>query len=127
VEGIEAMRALKLATLFTILMFIANCFVFNSIRIRGYGKTIELFHPAFGATDSLVLGLFVAASMVSIPLMGIIGIIGIASSKRLGRNALIMGILCCVLTIGSWEMWKKYGGMPAPGKEGPQPVYHQAQ
>ncbi len=120
------MRALKVATLFTVLMFIANCYVFNSIRVRGYGKTIELFHPAFGTADSLVLGLFVAASMVSIPLMGIIGVIAIASSKRLGRNALLMGILCCVLTAGSWELWKKYGGMPAPGKEGPQPVTQQA-
>lgn len=121
------MRALKVATLFTILMFIANCFVFNSIRIRGYGKTIELLHPTFGATDSLVLGLFAAASMVSIPLMGIIGVIAIASSRRLGRNAMIMGIVCCVLTIGSWEMWKKYGGMPAPGDSKPKPVLQQAQ
>lgn len=120
------MRALKVATLFTVLMFAANCYVFNSIRIRGYSKTIDLFHPTFGSADSLVLGLFSAASMVSIPLTGLVGVIGIASSKRLGRNALIMAILCCVLTIGSWEMWKKYGGMPAPGKEGPQPVTHQA-
>ncbi len=120
------MRALKVATLLTILMFMANCYVFNSIRIRGYGKTIELFHPAFGSADSLVLGLFAAASMVSIPLMGIIGVIGIASSKRLGRNALIMGIVCCILTVGSWEMWKKYGGMPKPGNEGPKPVTQQA-
>jgi hypothetical protein len=121
------MRALKAATLFTVLMFIANCYVFNSIRIRGYTKTIELLHPTFGSTDSLVLGLFSAASMVSLPLMGIIGIIGIASSKRFGRSALIMGIVCCVLTVGSWEMWKKYGGIPAPGKEGPKPVYQQTQ
>jgi hypothetical protein len=120
------MRALKMATLFTILMFIANCFVFNSIRIRGYGKTIELFHPTFGSADSLVLALFSAASMVSIPLMGITGLIGIASSKRLGRNALIMGILCSILTVGSWEMWKRYGGMPARGSDKAEPVTQQA-
>lgn len=119
------MRALQLATLFTILMFIANCYVFNSIRVRGYGKTIELFHPTLGAADSLVLGLFVAASMVSIPLMAIIGVIGIAASKRLGRNALMMGILCCVLTVGSWEMWKKYGGMPARSSDKAEPVTQQ--
>lgn len=117
------MRVLKVATLLTVLMFIANCYVFNSIRVRGYGKTIELFHPTFGAADSLVLGLFSAASMVSLPLMAIIGVIGIASSKRLGRSALMMGILCCVLTVGSWELWKTYGGMPKPGSEGPKPVY----
>jgi hypothetical protein len=120
------MRFIKLVTLFTLLMFAANCFVFNSIRTVGYGKTIDKLKPSFGSADSLVLGLFSAGSLVSIPVTGLVGVVAIASAKRLGRPAIILGILICVLTAGSYSLWKKYGGMPAPGKEGPQPVTRQA-
>ena len=120
------MRVIKVAAVFTLLMFIANCFVFNSIRTVGYGKTITALHPTFGSTDSLVLGLFSAASLVAIPLTAIVGLIAIASAKRLGRTAMILGVVICVLSAGSFLLWKMYGGIPKPGSDKSGPVMQKA-
>lgn len=121
------LRVIKALTSLAVLMFIGNAAVFYSIATRGYGHTIEALHPAFGSADSLVLALISVASLISIPAMALIGIIGIASSRRLGRPALMLGLVCCVLSVGTFVLWKKYGGVPGPAaSKGPTPVTRQA-
>jgi hypothetical protein len=65
--------------------------------------------------------------MVSIPITAMLGLVGMASSKRFGRSALGLGLLCCVLSAGSFVLWKKYGGVPAshPETTGSTPVTRQ--
>lgn len=122
------MRALKVLTVLSVLMFLANAAVFYMIATKGYGQTISALNPTFGSADSLVLALFSVFSLVSIPATALFGIIGIASSKRLGRPAMVLGLLCCVLSTGSFVLWKKYAGVPEnrPDTNGPSPVTQRA-
>lgn len=121
------MRAIKLITALTVLLFIGNAVLFYSIATRGYGHTIDALKPAFGSADSLVLALISVISLVSIPVTALFGVIGIASAKRFGRCALVLGSLCCVLSAGSFVLWQKYGGIPGPNApNGPTPVTRQA-
>jgi hypothetical protein len=122
------MRAIKLITVLTVLLFIGNAVFFYSIATRGYGRTIVAMRPTFGGADSLVVALISVVSLVSIPAMALFGVIGIASSKRLGRLAMVLGTLCCVLSTASFVLWKKYGGVPEnhPAATVPAPVTQQA-
>jgi hypothetical protein len=121
------MRAIKLITALASLIFLGNAVLFYSIATRGYGHTIEALHPAFGSADSLVLALISVVSLVSIPVTALFGVIAIASARRFGRSALIFGLLCCVLSAGSFVLWKRYGGIPGPNApNGPTPVTRQA-
>lgn len=121
------MRAIKLITALAILLFIGNALLFYSIATRGYGHAIDALKPTFGSADSLVLALISVVSLVSIPVTALFGVIGIVSAKRLGRSALVLGSLCCVLSAGSFVLWKKYGGVPGPdAPNGPTPVTRQA-
>ena len=121
------MRAIKLLTALSVLMFIANAVVFYSIATRGYGNTISALHPTFGSADSLVLALFSVFSLMSMPAMALFGVIGILAAKKLGRPALVLGLLCWVLSISTFVLWEKYAGVPGPNAtNGPTPVTRQA-
>jgi len=124
----RAMRAVKVITVFAVLLFIGNVLLFHSVATRGYGHTIDALHPTFGSADSLVLALFSVVRLVSIPAMALFGVIGILAAKQFGRPALLLGFLCCVLSASSFVLWKKYGGMPGtrPGTNGPTPVTRRA-
>jgi hypothetical protein len=118
------MRAIRAVTVLAVLMFIGNALLFHSIASRGYGHTIEALKPAFGAADSLVLALLSVASLVSIPVTACVGVISLIAARRLGRPALLSGLLCCVLSAGSFLLWKKYGGVSEnhPATNGPTPA-----
>jgi hypothetical protein len=121
------MRVLKAATIFALLMFIANCVAFHAFHTKGYGKTVQDLSATFGSAASVWVGLFSAGSLVSVPITGILGLVGMASSKQFGRSALVLGTLCCVLSAANFVLWKKYGGFPEnhPGTTGPTPVSRQ--
>jgi uncharacterized membrane protein YwaF len=121
------MRVIKVLTILSVLMFIANAVMFYSIATRGYGQTIDAVRPTFGSADSLMLALLSVFSLVSIPAMALFGVIGIVSAKKVGRSALVLGLLCCVLSAASFVLWEKYAGVPGSNApNGPTPVTRQA-
>ncbi len=121
------MRAIKALTALAVLIFIGNAVLFYSVATRGYGRTIDALTPVFGSYDSLVLALIAVASLMSIPVTALFGIIGIVLAKRFGRSALALGLLCCVLSAGIFVLWKEYSGAPGPtAPSGPAPVTRQA-
>jgi hypothetical protein len=94
----------------------------------GYRQTLDSLQTSYGATACIFIAIFSVVSLISMPIFGIAGLVGMVLSRRLGRSALILGFLCCVLSFANLVLWKKYGGIPSHnGAEGVQQIYKTAE
>jgi hypothetical protein len=105
------LRVLKAVTAYAFLVLITTAWVYK-FNANGYRQTLDSLRASLGDVAYVFIAIFAVASLVSTPILGIAGIIGMAASKRLGRSALILGLLCCVLSFANLVLWTKYGGMP---------------
>ncbi len=120
------LRALKVVTLCALLVLVLTAWVYK-FNPNGYTQTLDSLRKSYGDGAYVFIAIFSVVSLVSMPIFGIAGIVGMALSRRLGRSALIMGLLCCVLSFANLMLWKKYGGIPSHDKpEGVQVIYKTA-
>lgn len=121
-----ALRALKAVTVCAFLVLVMTAWV-HRFNVDGYRQTLDSLEKSYGATAYLFIALFSVVSLISMPIFGVAGIIGMVLSKRLGRSALILGFLCCLLSYANFVLWQKYGGIPSHDKpEGVQKIYKTA-
>jgi len=106
-----ALRALKAVTVCAFLVLLATAWMFH-FDVHGYSQTLGSLRASFGDGAYIIIVILCVGSMVATPILGIAGIVGMASSRRLGRSGLIWGFLCLVLSSANFLLWKKYGGMP---------------
>jgi hypothetical protein len=116
------LRMLQAATVFAILIVLGTAWVFL-FSGSTYAETLTYFGRIFGSLAPLWVGLFGAVSMVSTPLIAIAGLVGMALSRRRGRSVFMLGLLCCVLAVANFVLWKKYSGMPPRDSQG-NPAVH---
>ena len=114
------LRVLMAVAVYGVLVLITTAWVYK-FDVNGYRETLAILLASFGDVAYLFIATFSVASLVSIPLVGIAGIVGMAASRRLGRPALILGFLCCALSFANLVLWKKYAGVPTHDS-GIQPV-----
>jgi hypothetical protein len=105
------LRMLQVATVYALLVLLVTAWV-DKFSPQGYQQTLGDLHRSIGANADIFIALFSVISLISMPFTGIAGIAGMIASRKLGRPALILGILCCVLTYANWLLWKNYGGVP---------------
>lgn len=107
------LRILKAATVYAFLVVIGTRVAFYFFNGKDFNKTL---HSQQSTWSLLLLFAFVAitglASLLSIPITGVAGIVGMAAAKRYGSSAFIMGVLCCLLSAANLLLWTKYGSMP---------------
>jgi|SRR5579862_3507290 len=108
------LRALKAATVCAFVVLITTAWVFR-FDPHGYNQTLSSLRASYGDGAYIFIGIFSVASLVCTPIFGLIGAIGMIGARRLGRSALVPGVLCVVLSAANFVLWKKYGGMPARG------------
>lgn len=121
--GLRVLKAVT-ACAFLILMTTGWVFKFNA---HGYNETLGSLRASFGDGAYIFIAIFSTASLVSMPILGMTGIVGMIASRQLGRSAFVLGFLCCALGATNLALWKKYGGMPAAGgRAGPTPVTPQS-
>lgn len=121
------LRVLKAVTVSAFLVLALTAWVYR-FSPGGYAQTLGSLQKSYGGNAYLFIALFSVVSLVSMPIFGVAGLIGIALSKRLGKSALILGFLCCVLSFANFVLWKEYGGIPShDAPEGIQPIYKTAQ
>jgi DMSO/TMAO reductase YedYZ heme-binding membrane subunit len=120
------LRVLKVITVCAFLVLVITAWVYQ-FDVNGYTRTLASLRKSYGDSAYLFIALFSVVSLVSMPIFGIAGLVGMISSRRLGRSALILGLLCCVLSFANLVLWKKYGGIPSHSKpEGVQQIYQTA-
>jgi hypothetical protein len=96
----------------------------HKFNADGYTQTLDSLQKSYGDAAYPFVALFSVVSMVSMPIFGTIaGIVGMALSGRLGRSALMLGFLCCVLCFANLVLSTKYGGVPSHKEEGVQIIY----
>ena len=105
------LRLLKASTVYAFLVLIATAWVYK-FNANGYTQTLASLRASFGDLAYVFIAIFSVVSFLSMPIVGIAGVVSMAASKRLGRLALILGFLCCVLSFANLVLWTKYGGMP---------------
>ena len=105
------LRVMKVLTLCALLVLMATAWVFR-FDAHGYNETLGSLRRSFGDGAYIFIAIFSAASLVSVPIFAIVGVIGVIVSRRLGRAALVWALLCCAFTAGNLMLWKKYGGVP---------------
>jgi len=117
------LRMLKLVTIGALLVLITTAWVCK-FDPHGYNRSLDSLLKSFGANAYIFIAVFCVASLVSIPIAGVVGLLGMIASRRLGRSAFVCGLLCCIFAAANFELWKKYGGMPTgdSGPTGPTPV-----
>ncbi len=121
------LRVLKAVTVCAFLVLLATAWVYK-FSASGYTQTLDSLHKSYGANAYIFIALFSVVSLVSMPILGFAGLAGMVLSKRLGRSALILGFLCCVLSFANFVLWKKYGGIPSHDRpEGVQQIYKTAE
>lgn len=121
------LRILKAVTVCAFLVLVITAWVYK-FDPSGYRQTLDSLQKSYGATAYIFIAIFSVVSLISMPIFGIAGVVGMVSSRRLGRSAMILGFLCCVLSLANLVLWKKYGGIPSHDRpEGVQPVYKTAQ
>ena len=105
------LRVLKAVTVcgFVVLLMMAWVFRFNT---NGYSQTLTSLHHSWGDGAYIFIAIFSVVSLISTPLIGIAGLVGLAASKKLGRDALVCGLFCCAICFAQLVLWKNYGGMP---------------
>jgi hypothetical protein len=123
-EIVTGLRALKAITVCAFLILITTAWVFR-FNIHGYNQTLDNLHAGFGDGAYIFIAIFSVASLVSMPILGVTGIIGMIASRRLGRSAFLFGFLCFALSAANLVRWKRYGGVPA-GNSGVSPVTQHA-
>jgi len=106
-----ALRALKAATVCAFLVLIITAWVFR-FSVSGYSQTFSSLRASWGGGAYIFVAIFSVTTLVATPSFGVAGIVGMAASRRLGREALLWGFLCCALSIANFVLLKKYGGMP---------------
>lgn len=117
---------LKGVTVCAFLILITTAWVFK-FDAHGYNQTLGSLHKSLGDGAYVFIAIFSVASLLSMPILAMTGIIGMIASRRIGRSALALGLLCCVMSVANFVLWKKYGGMPTGGNAtGPTPVTRQA-
>jgi hypothetical protein len=106
-----ALRVLKAVTVcaFAVLLLMAWVFRFNA---NGYSQTLTSLRASWGDGAYIFIAIFSVVSLISTPLIGIAGLVGLAASKKLGRDALLCGLVCCAICFAQLLLWKNYGGMP---------------
>jgi hypothetical protein len=124
-EGIvTGLRVLKAITVCAFLILITTAWVFK-FNVHGYNQTLDSLHAGFGDGAYIFIAIFSVASLVSMPILGMTGIIGMIVSRRLGRSAFALGFLCFALSAANFVLWKRYGGVPT-GDSGITPVTQHA-
>lgn len=105
------LRVLKAVTVcaFVVLLLMAWVFRFNA---NGYSQTLTSLRHSWGDGAYIFIAIFSVVSLISTPLIGIAGLVGLAASKKLGRDALVCGLFCCAICFAQLVLWKNYGGMP---------------
>jgi hypothetical protein len=121
---VTSLRVLKAITFCAFLVLITTAWVFR-FNVHGYNQTLGSLRAGFGDGAYIFIAIFSVASLVSMPILGMTGIIGMIVSRRLGRSAFVLGFLCCALSAANLVLWKRYGGMPA-GDSGVSPVTQHA-
>jgi hypothetical protein len=106
-----ALRVLKAVTVGALLVLLTTAGVFR-FNVNGYSQTLSSLRASWGDGAYIFIAIFSVVSMVATPLLGIAGIVGMAASRKLGRQALLWGFLCCALSFANLVLWKNYGGMP---------------
>ena len=120
------LRALKALTVCAFLNLILTAWVFR-FDAHGYNRTLDGLRASFGDSAYILISILSVTSLVAVPIFGLIGIIGMALSRRFGRSAFVLGLLCCSMSATDFVLWKKYGGMPSGGAtNGPTAVTRQA-
>jgi hypothetical protein len=112
------LRLLQAVTVFAILIVAGTAWV---LVFSGstYTETLTYFGRFLGSLAPLWVGLFGSLSMVATPFIAIAGIVGIGLSRRLGRAVFLSGLLCCILAVANFALWKKYGMPPQDSKNNP--------
>jgi hypothetical protein len=105
------LRVLKAVTVYAFLILITTAWVCK-FDPHGYNRTLDALLKSFGSNAYIFIALFSVATVVSIPIVGIAGVIAMIASRRLGRSAFVLGFLCCVLSAANFVLLKKYGGVP---------------
>src|SRR6202453_3619148 len=105
------LRVLKAVTVcaFVVLLLMAWVFRFNT---NGYSQTLTSLRHSWGDGAYILIAIFSVVSLISTPLIGIAGLIGLVASKKLGRDALVCGLSCCAICFAQLVLWKNYGGVP---------------
>jgi cytochrome bd-type quinol oxidase subunit 2 len=106
------LRVLKAVTAYAFLVLITTAWVYK-FNAKGYSQTLDSLRASFGDLAYVFIAIFSVGSMLSTPILGIAGIVGMVASIRLGRSALAWGFLCCLLSLANFVLWAKYGGMPS--------------
>jgi len=121
------LRVLKAVTICAFLVLALTAWVYK-FSVSGYSQTLDSLRKSYGDSAYLLIALFSVVSLVSMPVFGFAGLIGMVLSRRLGRSAFMLGFLCCVLSFANLALWKKYGGIPSHGgPDGIQPNYKTAE
>jgi len=121
------LRVLKAVTACAFLVLITTAWVYK-FSPGGYRQTLDSLQKSYGAGAYLFIALFSVVSLISMPIFGFAGLAGMVLSRRLGRPALILGLLCCVLSFANLVLWKKYAGIPShSGPEGVQEIHKTAE
>ncbi len=120
------LRVLKAATVCAFLVLLTTAWVFR-FDPSGYNQTLHSLRASSGDSAYIFIAIFSVVSLLSMPIFGMSGVVGMIMSRRLGRSAFMFGLVCCALSGANLVLWKKYGGMPAGGgATGPTPVTRQA-
>ncbi len=105
------LRWLQAVAIFGLLVLIVTAWVYK-FDVNGYRQTLASLRASIDGNADIFIALFSVVSMISMPIVGISGIVGIALSSKLGRPALILGIACCALSFANYLLWRNYGGVP---------------
>ncbi len=120
------LRVLQAVTVCAFLVLVMTAWVYR-FNANGYRQTLDSLQKSYGAGAYIFIALFSVVNLISMPIFGMAGIIGMALWRRVGRSALILGFLCCVLSFANFVLWQKYGGAPSRNqKEGVQEIYKTA-
>jgi hypothetical protein len=123
---VAQLRVLKAVTVCAFLGLAMTAWVYK-FNAGGYSQTLDSLQKSYGDAAYLFIAFFSVVSLISMPIFAIAGFVGMALSRRLGRSALILGFLCCVLSFANLLLWKKYGGVPSHNKaEGVQEIFKTA-